>query len=509
MDVHVACPSKCATGGVELLHQLTKELNKNERINAKIWYRGKQIDDPTPEEYKSYHNEYIITPVPKENTVLIFPEIYASWANMDQYKNHYKVIYWESVDNYFKWTSEKEQFKFPEGTIHLAQSYYAKQFLEHTAKIDPKDIIMVTDYINDIYFKSRKEKERYDNVVLYNPHKGMEFTQELIDAASDIEFKPLDEYTTKEMIDLMSRCRLYIDFGDHPGKDRIPREAALCGCAIITGKDGSAANKEDVAIPGRYKYDRAVENISSIIKRIREVLADYDELKKDFDPYREKIADEKKEFEESVAELADRLADLYIRFSIIIPTHNSEAYIRKALDSVACQEFKDYELIVVCDSCDDDTEKIAKSYGARIEHTDCHCDGPTRSRGIDVARGEWLLFMDDDDWWLHEYVLTQLDDKLKEVGDIDVLCFSFIFKGWKYASPLGNNGKRWIATWNKCWRRAFVGDSRFPKVKMSSDVYFNDSVFGKNPKVAYWDMPMYYYNFMREGSQTEVDRRNS
>ena len=196
-----------------------------------------------------------------------------------------------------------------------------------------------------------------------------------------------------------------------------------------------------------------------------------------------------------------------MRFSIIIPAHNSENYIRNALNSIKQQVFTDYELIVVCDSCTDNTATVAREYGADVYEVNFGCDGPTRSKGIDVAKGEFLLFMDDDDWWLHEYVLTQLNKKLKESPNVDILCFSFIFKGWKYASPLGCNGGRWIAVWNKCWRREFVGDTRFPDVKLESDITFHKKMFSKRPRIVDWDMPMYYYNYMRVGSQTEIDRR--
>ena len=54
-----------------------------------------------------------------------------------------------------------------------------------------------------------------------------------------------------------------------------------------------------------------------------------------------------------------------MRFSVIIPAHNAAGHIRKALDSVRSQTFRDYELIVVCDSCTDDTQEIAEEYGAR------------------------------------------------------------------------------------------------------------------------------------------------
>lgn len=196
-----------------------------------------------------------------------------------------------------------------------------------------------------------------------------------------------------------------------------------------------------------------------------------------------------------------------MRFSIIIPAHNSSAFIRKALDSIKQQTFKDYELIVICDSCTDNTEEIAKEYTDKVERCHYGQDGQTRNLGIDMAKGEWLLFMDDDDWWLHEFVLAQLDKKLKELHHPDVLCFSFIFKGWKYADPRSNRGGRWTAVWNKCWRRDFVGKSRFSSVEHWSDVDFDRAVMSRNPRVFDWDMPMYYYNYLREGSQTELVKR--
>lgn len=194
-----------------------------------------------------------------------------------------------------------------------------------------------------------------------------------------------------------------------------------------------------------------------------------------------------------------------MRFSIIIPAHNSEKFIRKALESIKSQTFKDYELIVICDSCTDETQKVAEEYGAITERVGFGRDGLTRNRGLEKAQGEWVLFMDDDDWWLHEYVLEQIDKKLKEHPSIDVLCFSFIFKGWKYADPLGNNGNHWVACWNKCWRRTFIQGCKFSNEPLSSDVTFYHMAMNKHPMMLDWDMPMYYYNYMREGSQTERD----
>lgn len=192
-------------------------------------------------------------------------------------------------------------------------------------------------------------------------------------------------------------------------------------------------------------------------------------------------------------------------FSIIIPAHNASGHIRKALDSIKAQTFTDYELIVVCDSCTNDTEQIAEEYGARTETVEYHCDGPTRNRGIELARGEWILFMDDDDWWLHEYVLQQLSEKIAKEQWADIIAFSFIFRHIGYARPIRKcNGSMWIACWCKCYRRTAIGDARFSDVTDgSADVQFFSMVFNKRPRICFWDMPLYYYNYWREDSISE------
>ena len=199
-----------------------------------------------------------------------------------------------------------------------------------------------------------------------------------------------------------------------------------------------------------------------------------------------------------------------MKFSIIIPAHNSENYIIQALDSVRKQTFTDYELIVVCDSCTDWTERLAYHYTDNVYKCEYGTDGLTRNVGLDHAKGDWILFMDDDDWWLHEFVLQMLSDRLDREGpDLDALVFGFIWKGMGYTPPIRADGHLWANVWSKCWMREFIGETRFRNIKMESDLWFcRDVIEGKNARLSFYDMPLYYYNFMRPGSQTEVAERN-
>ena len=190
-------------------------------------------------------------------------------------------------------------------------------------------------------------------------------------------------------------------------------------------------------------------------------------------------------------------------FSVIVPAHNSEKYIGKCLHSVKMQTFKDYELIVVCDNCSDCTGIAARGYADRIITTHYGMDGMARNAGIDIAEGEWILFLDDDDWWIHEYVLEDIHKLVTdELGwMIDMVCFDFIWKGKGYAkvAPQQMN----IAVWSKAFKRSFIGDTRFPAVPFTSDQPFMDEICAKKPLTIAMHELMYYYNYMRKGSQTE------
>ena len=190
-------------------------------------------------------------------------------------------------------------------------------------------------------------------------------------------------------------------------------------------------------------------------------------------------------------------------FSIIVPAHNSERYLGKCLLSVLQQTFTDYELIVVCDACTDRTARVARDYTDRVIETDYGMDGLARNAGIDFSRGEWILFLDDDDWWIHEYVLEDIHRLVtSELGSsLDMVCFDFIWKGKGYARNIPSRMN--IAVWSKAFRRSFIGETRFPAIPFTSDQPFMDEICAKKPVAIAMHELMYYYNYMRKGSQTE------
>lgn len=279
MQILVISPGNVATGGTEALHSLASLLNKHDGIDARIWYWSGG-ESPKPEEFAAYECEYV-TELPEGfDGVLVFPEI---WANKAlDYPQCTRAIWWLGIDAYAGWTAPAEQGDFlaDDSIIHIAQSEYARDFLK---KLGIKRILKCDDTVNADFYAEYDEIER-GNVVLYNPAKATMFTQKVLAACPDITFKPIRGMTRAEVIDTMRHSKLYIDFGTFPGRERMPREAVLCGCCIITSKIGSAAYLKDFAHD--YKYDMKGGHIWAIIRKIRHVLANYDECRKDFDLFR-------------------------------------------------------------------------------------------------------------------------------------------------------------------------------------------------------------------------------
>lgn len=299
MDVYVFTPQGFETGGIELLHQLCNELNSHKDIHAYIWFTNNGTISNT---YAKYNNNFVITTKPPKGSVLIFPESWATLTNDTRFKDYQKVIYFESVDWYIHWIPKDQYLVFPKNTIFLSQSYYAFQFLQDNCI----ESIYITDYLNEDYMNADLNKER-KRQVLYNPVKGLDVTNKIMELLPDEKFIPIENMTRNEIKNLMEESMLYIDFGNHPGKDRIPREAAMCGCCIITNRQGSAFYYEDVPILEKYKFEN--NQLSEIVNKIKYVLDNYNECKDNFEWYRNVISTEKSFFKVGVNDLVNKLKE--------------------------------------------------------------------------------------------------------------------------------------------------------------------------------------------------------
>lgn len=101
-----------------------------------------------------------------------------------------------------------------------------------------------------------------------------------------------------------------------------------------------------------------------------------------------------------------------MKVSVIVPVYNGEAYLAKCLDSILAQTYSDMEIVVVDDGSTDGSGSMADNYAetdSRVRVLHCTNGGPSvaRNRGIDVATGDYVCFVDADDV-LHPSMLSTL-----------------------------------------------------------------------------------------------------
>lgn len=115
-------------------------------------------------------------------------------------------------------------------------------------------------------------------------------------------------------------------------------------------------------------------------------------------------------------------------FSVIIPVHNSGSTIEDCLDSLICQTFKDFEVLLIANGCKDNSVDICQKYERadsrfKLFITDS-CNGPSRPRniGISLAVGEYVVFLDSDDY-VEKDMLEELQ---KNFSNHDAVFFGYI-----------------------------------------------------------------------------------
>ena len=112
-------------------------------------------------------------------------------------------------------------------------------------------------------------------------------------------------------------------------------------------------------------------------------------------------------------------------FSVVIPTYNHEVFLEKAVKSVLNQTFTDYEIIIIDNYSDDNTENLIKNFNNKnikfIKNRNNGIIAKSRNIGIEQSRSEWIAFLDSDDiWWKDR--LRILSDFIKKHNDYDVIC---------------------------------------------------------------------------------------
>lgn len=203
------------------------------------------------------------------------------------------------------------------------------------------------------------------------------------------------------------------------------------------------------------------------------------------------------------------------RFSIIIPAYNVQDYIDRALESVLKQTFNDYEIIIVDDCSTDNTYEKVKKYNniKLLKNEENKASGGARNTGLNYATGEYIVFLDADDYLHDEKVLEKLNMLIGN-NDVDVVYMGFEFGGNRNeviipteetCTRLYKAGKDiYPNVWSKCWNREFLNRNniRFVEKRYYEDILFVYNAVMKVENYLIADFPVHTYISGRKNSMT-------
>jgi glycosyltransferase involved in cell wall biosynthesis len=137
-------------------------------------------------------------------------------------------------------------------------------------------------------------------------------------------------------------------------------------------------------------------------------------------------------------------------FSVVIPTYNRSNLLKRAIESVQRQTFKNFEIIVVDDHSTDSTSSVANSFSDPRLHymMNKRAKGAcgARNQGIFSAKGKWVAFLDDDDIWLPEKLMYQYNLAQKASKTVGLICTDYGIYKEKITNPIvyKNRPSGWV-----------------------------------------------------------------
>lgn len=212
--------------------------------------------------------------------------------------------------------------------------------------------------------------------------------------------------------------------------------------------------------------------------------------------------------------------------SVVVPIYNVEKYLRLCLDSLLMQTYTNFEVLMINDGSPDDSANICKEYLAkdrRFQYFEKENSGPsdTRNYGIEHSKGEYITFVDSDDW-LKETFLADLYEAITRTG-ADIALSTYIkyddLQSVYNIPIIGEYYERiWMSDefirelpklemrdnsysnpWAKLFKRELFRTIRFPKGKLIEDTRTNIKLFLESSRLVYINKCLYFYR-IRGGS---------
>ncbi|MDR1460052.1 MAG: glycosyltransferase [Campylobacteraceae bacterium] len=211
--------------------------------------------------------------------------------------------------------------------------------------------------------------------------------------------------------------------------------------------------------------------------------------------------------------------------SVIVPIYNVERYLEKCLNSIINQTYKNLEIILVDDGSPDNCGKICEEYAKkdnriRVVHKSNGGLSSARNAGLDIANGEYIAFVDSDDYIAENMYEDLINIARKEMSDIVISSFYYVKKNgiFPYENNLGGLDKNEIlyqfltdryhsTICSKFFKAALFEHIRFTNINFE-DLFIMPSLILCAQKVSFTPKAYYYYNHMNETSLTSLKNSN-
>src|SRR5690625_4358985 len=208
------------------------------------------------------------------------------------------------------------------------------------------------------------------------------------------------------------------------------------------------------------------------------------------------------------------------KISVIVPVYNVESHLARCLDSLVNQTYKNLEIILVNDGSTDNSGYICDEYAKRYDnikvlHQENGGQSSARNYGLKKATGEYIGFVDSDDW-IHKDMFSYLYYLIKkynsDIADISAVFASDsssvnistsiterikvfeekeVLKNYLYSGVSDSVGQ--FAVWRKLYKKSLFSDIEFLEGKIYEDILINFQLLSKAQKIARSNKVYYYY----------------
>lgn len=212
--------------------------------------------------------------------------------------------------------------------------------------------------------------------------------------------------------------------------------------------------------------------------------------------------------------------------SVIIPVYGVEKYLQQCLESVCRQSYQNLEIIIIDDESPDLSGKIADDFAAsdqRIKalHIKNRGAAGARNIGLEASTGDYIMFIDSDDWVEPDMVEKLLQILIREKCDIvqcqymNETCIESVKQEYHAGERVCNDAdyikemiSKWeyVLIWNKIYRKSVIKDIRFVEGRCIDDEFYTYKVIMNARKIVLCNQYLYHYRLRKSGAMGNVQK---